>query len=162
MSASKSTRRFYIDFLLSLYSLKSAAGIFRSLLNKNTTGIPVKAYSKSSLFVKCLESLCYPFRKKEDSLPRAELLSIVVKKEKWGSGIAKELLERLKEEFSIQGLNQFKVVVGVENIRACRFYENAGSKLVKQIEVHRGETSNVYLFETIYPDLFRFWSYSGT
>ena len=79
----------------------------------------------------------------------AELLSIVVKKEKWGSGMAKKLLEGLKEKFFVQGLKQFKVVVGVENIRACRFYENSGGKLVKRIEVHRGEMSNVYVFETI-------------
>jgi len=46
------------------------------------------------------------------------------------------------------GVNRFKVVAGAENKQACRFYEKNGEMLVKQIEVHRGELSNVYVFDT--------------
>jgi len=81
-----------------------------------------------------------------DSLPKAELISIVVDEEKRSRGIAKDLLEALNHEFLLQGIKQFKVYVGVENKRACRFYEKLGGRFTKKIEVHQGQLSNVYVF----------------
>jgi len=79
--------------------------------------------------------------------PKAELLSIVVKKEKWASRIAKGFLKELNKQFLIMEVNRFKVVVSAENKGACRFYEKNGGRLIGHIEVHKGEKSNVYVFK---------------
>ena len=47
-----------------------------------------------------------------------------------------------------QGIKRLKVAVSGDNKRACRLYEKAGGTLLRQIEVHRGENSNVYVFDT--------------
>jgi len=95
---------------------------------------------------KMLETLVYPSKEKGD-LPDAELLSIVIDKRYRGQGVSVELFNALVDEFASQSVNRFKVVVGANLTAANRFYEKAGGEVVKQIEVHKGEMSNIYLFD---------------
>ncbi|HDY69133.1 MAG TPA: GNAT family N-acetyltransferase [Candidatus Scalindua sp.] len=74
---------------------------------------------------KIIETLLYPARK-EQNLPNAELLSIVVDKNYRGKGIAQNLFEKLEEEFRSRDIKQFKVVVGSDLKAACRFCEKMG------------------------------------
>jgi len=147
VSASKSIRRFYLSFMLGPAGIKSVA---RFLIRRSPTRAKPagEALGLYRFVEKCGESLFYPFRKSNPNLPEAELLSIVVKKEMWGRGTADELINALKRRFSNQGMKNFRVVVGSGNRRACRFYEKHGGKMSGQIEVHRGEISNVYVFQT--------------
>ncbi|WP_338140595.1 GNAT family N-acetyltransferase [Candidatus Kuenenia sp.] len=77
---------------------------------------------------KTLETLFYP-AKKENDLPDAELLSIVVEENYQGKGVARKLFIKLVDEFKTRGVFRFKVVVGSNLIAACRFYEKNGWSL---------------------------------
>ncbi len=96
---------------------------------------------------KMFETLFYPAMK-EQSLPRSELLSIVVDKNYRGRGIAQELFRKLEEEFRSRNIKEFKVVVGSKLITACKFYEKMGGFFSTEIEVHKGEKSRVYVWQT--------------
>ncbi len=95
---------------------------------------------------KIFETLFYPARK-EQNLPKAELLSIVVDEKYRGKGIAQQLFVKLEEEFRNKNIKQFKVVVGSKLIAACKFYEKMGGFFYSEIEVHKGEKSRVYVWE---------------
>ena len=95
---------------------------------------------------KIIETLLYPARK-EQNLPNAELLSIVVDKNYRGKGIAQKLFEKLEEEFKIRNVNRFKVIVGSNLISASRFYEKMGGILYSEIEVHKDKKSQIYIWK---------------
>lgn len=94
---------------------------------------------------KVLETLLYPVKKEQD-LPNAELLSIVVDKNYQGKDNSQKLFEGLVEEFKKRNVKQFKVVVGANLLPACKFYEKMGGVLQKVIEVHKGDKSRVYVW----------------
>ncbi len=95
---------------------------------------------------KIFETLLYP-AKKEQNLPKAELLSIVVDVSYRGKGTAQKLFVKLEEEFRSRNVKQFKVIVGSKLIAACRFYEKMGGVFSAKVEVHKGEKSRVYVWE---------------
>ncbi|MFQ5751211.1 MAG: GNAT family N-acetyltransferase [bacterium] len=98
------------------------------------------------LIQKAFETLCYPI--KNENLPSAELLSMVVVKGYRGTGVSKILFERLIEEFRMRNIKQFKIVAGAALTSACKFYEKMGAIFHSEIEVHKGEKSNIYILET--------------
>lgn len=102
-----------------------------------------KIFSFSSLR-KILENLLYP--KKEQDLPKAELLTVAVIKEFQGKGLAGEILEVFLREMKNKGIKIFKVVVGEELKPAIKFYEKNGFKFVKNIALHGNDPSHVYTF----------------
>lgn len=83
---------------------------------------------------------------KKDVL-RSELLTIAVRKNFRGQGVAKEMLEVFILEMKKRGVKSFKVVVGEELKPAINFYEKSGFKLLGEAEVHRGEKSRIYIYE---------------
>ena len=80
-----------------------------------------------------------------NNLPKAELLSIAVKQHVRGRGVSQRLADALFDECAKREIQRIKVVVGVENIRANKFYEKVGFKLHSNIFVHESERSNVYV-----------------
>lgn len=146
VSAARSTRLFYLDFLMGLNGLRAAGAVIRTLSFPGRA--PSRGRKGASFLAKCRETLCYPFGREAPGGPEAELLSIVVRGQVRGSSVAGGLVEGLKERFRTGGVGRFKVVVGAENARACRFYEKCGAGLLTKIEVHRGEASNVYVLDT--------------
>ena len=80
-----------------------------------------------------------------ESLPKAELLSIAVRSHIRGMGVSQKLAAALFDECKKRGVQRIKVVVGIENIRANKFYEKVGFELYSNIEVHEAEMSNVYV-----------------
>jgi ribosomal protein S18 acetylase RimI-like enzyme len=80
-------------------------------------------------------------------LPKQELLSIVVNPTYQGGGHAENLFKALCSHFREEGVSSFSIVVGVNLDRAHAFYTKMGSVPVKQIQVHKGADSVVYVKE---------------
>lgn len=80
-------------------------------------------------------------------LPKEELLSIVVSPTYQGGGNAESLFKALCSFFRSKGASSFKIVVGSDLDRAHAFYMKMGSKPAKEIQVHKGANSMVYLKE---------------
>jgi len=94
---------------------------------------------------KIIEVLFYP--KKEKDLPKAELLTLSVKKEFQGQGIASRMLERFVFEMKNRGVDSFKVVVGEKLLPAIKFYEKSGFKFFKNIKIHGNDVSRIYIYQ---------------
>jgi ribosomal protein S18 acetylase RimI-like enzyme len=80
-------------------------------------------------------------------LPKQELLSIVVNPVYQGEGHAENLFKALCSHFREEGVSSFSIVVGGNLDRAHAFYTKMGSIPVKQIQVHKGVDSLVYVKE---------------
>jgi ribosomal protein S18 acetylase RimI-like enzyme len=80
-------------------------------------------------------------------LPRQELLSIVVNPTYQGEGIAENLFKALSSFFKSKEASSFSIVVGSDLDRAHAFYRKMGSVPVKEIQVHQGANSIVYVKE---------------
>ena len=80
-------------------------------------------------------------------LPKQELLSIVVNPTYQGGGHAENLFKALCSHFREEGVSSFSIVVGGNLDRAHAFYTKMGSIPVKQIQVHKGADSVVYVKE---------------
>ncbi len=80
-------------------------------------------------------------------LPKQELLSIVVNPAYQGRGYAENLFKALCAHFSAEGVRSFRIVVGSNLHRAHAFYTKMGSIPVKEIQVHKGADSVVYVKE---------------
>lgn len=105
-----------------------------------------KLLSPHKLF-RALETLIYPTRKKVTDLPAAELLIIAVDRAYHGHGVAQGLFQALVQAFRQRGVAQFKVVAGEQLEQARRFYQKQGPGRVETIEVHRGQPSQVYIYD---------------
>ena len=93
---------------------------------------------------KIFESLFYP--KKENNLPKAELLTIAVKKEFQGQGIANQMFEKFVSEMKNRQVEIFKVIVGEELKPSIKFYEKNGFQFLKKISIHNKQASRVYVY----------------
>lgn len=80
-------------------------------------------------------------------LPKQELLSIVVNPAYQGGGHAENLFNALCTHFKEDGVSSFKIVVGSNLDRAHSFYTKMGSIPVKEIQVHKGTNSLIYVKE---------------
>lgn len=78
-------------------------------------------------------------------LPKQELLSIVVNPAYQGGGHAESLFNALCYHFKKEGTSSFRIVVGSNLDRAHAFYTKMGSLLVKEVQVHKGSDSLVYV-----------------
>ena len=78
-------------------------------------------------------------------LPKQELLSIVVDSSYQGKSHAENLFKALCNHFSHQGVSNFKIVVGSNLNRAHAFYTKMGAYPSKEIQVHKGVNSIVYI-----------------
>ena len=79
------------------------------------------------------------------SLPRHELLSIVVDPTARGTGVAERLYQRLSDALRDDGAEGFRIVVGEELAPAHRFYRRMGAEPVATTSVHGGAPSTIYL-----------------
>lgn len=80
-------------------------------------------------------------------LPEEELLSIVVNTAYQGGGHAENLFKALCAHFRAEGATNFRIVVGSNLERAHTFYTKMGSIAVKEMQVHKGTNSLVYVKE---------------
>ncbi len=90
-----------------------------------------------------LQTLLYPSRMK-DQYPAAEVLSVAVRPEGRGTGIASALMKAALEGLRQRGCTAVKVVVGAANEAANRYYVKEGFRLAGTFESH-GIPTNVYV-----------------
>jgi len=79
--------------------------------------------------------------------PQAELLSIAVREDARGRGIGKDLFLGLTAWFQRQGVKNFKIIVGKDLLSAKRFYNTMGCRLAGEVEIHKPEKSDVFIYE---------------
>lgn len=94
---------------------------------------------------KIFETLLYP--QKESNLPEAELLTIAVKNEFQGKGVAGKMIQMFIQEAKNRSIKEFKVLVGEDLAGAIKFYEKNGFKFVKEVIVHNNKKSRIYIYD---------------
>ena len=80
-----------------------------------------------------------------EGVPDAELLSLAVAPEARGSGVADRLYRKLEDDFQARGVDAFRIIVGDTLAPAHRFYKRMGAVPAREVEVHAGEASTVYV-----------------
>lgn len=128
----------------------NVSGLYRDFLRRHAvraTFFALPHVTKPSTLRKIWETLRYPATGISADLPAGELLDLAVDEESRGSGLAQELFHRFAAEMAARGSPSFRITTGSSLTRAHRFYERLGARLVGEIEVHRGETTLVYVYE---------------
>lgn len=97
--------------------------------------------------VSVLETLLYPHRQRRSDLPEPEILNFCVSARGQGSGVGRLLFAALVDEFRVRGVSRIRIVTGVNQKTAQRFYERAGARLAGEISVHKGSPELVYIFD---------------
>lgn len=92
---------------------------------------------------KIIEDIFYI--KKEEIKP--ELLTIAVKADFQGRGVAQKMFEIFVSEMKNGRIKEFKVVVGEDLKPAIRFYEKNGFRFLKNIIIHDSKISKVYTYK---------------
>lgn len=87
----------------------------------------------------------YASSKKFKVTTNSELISIAVKQELRGKGIAKILYKSLVDFLKEKNINVFKIMVGSNLKEANKFYEKMGAKKILEVEIHKGSKSYLYL-----------------
>lgn len=95
-----------------------------------------------SKIYKILEVLLLCKKRKNDQV-KTELLSIAVLTSHRGLGVAQKLYSSICNEFTINDVNSFSIVVGNELVRAMNFYKKMGAVRMHEIEVHKGSKSTI-------------------
>lgn len=97
---------------------------------------------------KMVETLLYAGPKKETfSLPKEELLAIVVEKDYRGRKISQGLFYKLGEWFASRNVHRFKTTVGENNLKSIKFFQGLGCKEVGIDEIHRDQRSKIFVCE---------------
>jgi ribosomal protein S18 acetylase RimI-like enzyme len=79
------------------------------------------------------------------TLPDAELLSIALRSEARGTGTADALVREVLGEFTRRAVTQVRVTTASDNIPAARLYERTGFRLLDKMQIHPGESADVYV-----------------
>lgn len=93
---------------------------------------------------KLFESLRYSRR--QDNLPKAELLTMAVARDCQGRGAAKDMFAVFLGEMKARGVKTFRVLVGESLPGAIAWYEKQGFRLAHSISVHGKEPSRMYVY----------------
>lgn len=94
---------------------------------------------------KIAEVVLHTRKQPEANLPKAELYSIAVSPEFRGTGVAEQLYQSLRSDFSERGVTEFKVVVGDMLAPAQAFYRKMGAEPKLTLQVHDGVGSTVFV-----------------
>ncbi len=98
-----------------------------------------------SSFKKIIETLLYPSI--DQSLPKAELLTMAVAVQFQGRGFASAMFVEFKTEIKKRNIKTFKVLVGADLAAAIKFYEKSGFTFVKNTSVHKKSISKIYVYK---------------
>lgn len=94
-----------------------------------------------------LETLLYPRKKENIGLPESEILIFCVSKNFQRQRVGRALFNALIYEFKKRGVDEIKIVTGVNQIQAQMFYESVGAVLASTITVHKGTPSLIYVYK---------------
>lgn len=96
---------------------------------------------------KIAETLLYPSKKEVATLPSSELLDLAVSKNAQGLGVGRALFDEFVSVLRQTGVKEFKITTGESLSDAHAFYERMGARRDKDIEVHSGQVTRVYLYK---------------
>jgi len=124
-------------------------GLYKKFLKENI-GLLILFLLKNifslKFIKKALETFLAPNKtaisNEDEELP--ELLSIVVSENFKGQGVGNLLLKAFEDNISSKTIIRYKVLVG-SKLEANGFYVQNGFKLKKEVELHKGEISNIYV-----------------
>lgn len=128
--------------------------LYKKIISKNLFKLMplfIKNIFSLSFIRKGLNSFLIPFKtgkeekNKEEVIP--ELLSIVISKNIQSKGIGTKLLIELESDLKQKGFTKYKVIAGDNLVSANKFYLKNGFVLSEQIELHKGQVSNIYIKE---------------
>jgi len=125
----------------------TTSGLYKKFLIKNIPLLikfTLKNICSFSFFKKSIETLLSPTKSSTGDTELPELLSIVVDLNSKGKGYGQLLTEALEKEFLLREIKEYKVLVGSE-LKANRFYLKNGFIQIKEIELHKGEKSFIYI-----------------
>ncbi|MHC4122769.1 MAG: GNAT family N-acetyltransferase [Planctomycetota bacterium] len=121
--------------------------LFKSAIRNNgfkfMLAVGLKLF-RPSICKRIIQNILYPSRTNKMSLPKAELISIVVDPEFQGKGIAKKLCQAGLDECRKRGIDNVKVLVAANNEPANNLYVKCGFKLAVKVNSH-GVPSNIYV-----------------
>jgi ribosomal protein S18 acetylase RimI-like enzyme len=92
------------------------------------------------------ETLRYPGRTTSRSLPRAEVLNFCVRRACSGLGLGRQLFGALTQELGARGVRELRIVTGVNQHAAQRFYARAGAEYACDLQVHRGSPERAFVY----------------
>ena len=127
---------------------KNTAGLYKRFLKSNVfllLNFSIRNIFSIEFIKKSFETLLAPKKTAiDDSIDIPELLSIVVDKEYHKRGVGKNLLNCIEKELIVKGFKQYKVLVGA-NLEANIFYKKNGFIKIKEVELHKGIKSFIYI-----------------
>lgn len=94
-----------------------------------------------------IETIRYP-KCSIPNVPKAEILNFVVNPIYRSQGVGNRLLHALGVEFRSRGVEQIRIVCGSSQSAAMKLYLRNGAKVACNLEIHRGITSKVLVWET--------------
>ncbi len=126
---------------------KNTSGLYKRFL-KSHLGLLMR-FTLQNIFSlefikKAFETLNAPKKTEIEDEKMPELLSIVVDNDYAGQGIGKALLKSAEEELLQSNHNRYKVLVGAD-LEANQFYIKNGFELLKEVELHKGIGSYIYV-----------------
>jgi ribosomal protein S18 acetylase RimI-like enzyme len=92
------------------------------------------------------ETLFYPSRPLPRRLPKAEILNFCVLHGHAGRGLGQKLFDTLTREMAERGVQELRIVTGVEQHAAQRFYRRAGAEYAFDLQVHRGSPERAFVY----------------
>ena len=127
----------------------NTSGLYKRFLKSNIlllVKFALQNIFSVAVIKKAYETLRAPkktrIKEMQEELP--ELLSIVVDSDYAGKGIGKELLTCAEKELVSLQKDKYKVLVGA-NLEANQFYVKNGFEIVKELELHEGVKSYIYV-----------------
>jgi ribosomal protein S18 acetylase RimI-like enzyme len=132
------------------------AAFYRSFLKKYGLKAVITVLPKVfrvSVFKSIFQTLFYVSEnKKEQNLPDAEIISVVVSPNYQGQGIARRLVIKILEEFKKRNSNKVKVLVG-DKLEANEFYKKMGFEFIRHIAYNSDKMdANLYVIGTVGDD----------
>lgn len=98
-----------------------------------------------SVIRKSIDHLFLP--KRRQVLPKAEFLTIAVDRKIKRKGLGTKLFKRMKEEFKKRKTEGFIAIVGQSLKPSNKFMHKMKAIKISEIQVHKGEVSNVYFWK---------------
>lgn len=97
-----------------------------------------------------LETLRYSERKSEaDTLPKAEILNFCVESNSHRQGVGGKLMKFAETLYSNAGISQVRIVTGHSQVSANAFYRKLGVRWVKDLEIHSGTLSAMFVWDLV-------------
>ena len=127
----------------------STAGVYRQFFRKHAWRVAPSLFWRLlswSTIRRVAETLRYPSATQDRGLPEPEILNFCVSSKQQRRGIGKRLFAELCEEFARRGIAEIRIVTGVSQHSAQRFYDALGAQRVEEIEVHKGARSLIYTY----------------